>query len=77
MSNPKIRPVFICADCDWFVLEPGKTRTGACLACWLPSVMIDGMGHGAYGRTFTFNDACSEFAKKGALDRYDPERCGR
>lgn len=67
----------VCADCDWFALEPEKWRTGACLNKWYPDVKVEDKDtYGAYGRTFSFSHECANFVPKGYLKRCKAFRIG-
>lgn len=53
-----------CATCDWFALEPGKRRSGACLDKWQGD---------SYAATISWN-CCANWTPKGAVKRCKPER---
>lgn len=60
-----------CGTCDYFCLEPGKRRSGACMAKWLPDVEVNGV-YGAYARSFSFQEPCEDYIEIGKLHRFTP-----
>lgn len=65
-----------CANCDWFALEPGKRKSGACLKRWYEHIKVGELDtYGAYGCTFSF-DKCSYWVPQGTLERLEPEMIG-